>query len=256
MKKKFVAVMLAIFAGAFGVHRFYLRQPELGIGYIALYIWMGRFFGFPFSAILGWYDAYKLMIMDDQEFDRRYNSYFFRDRYGRRRDVPKERPFQKRGRYILIDEDPIATEKQPSTYFKSRQDKKEAEQFKKEGIRKFKEYDAKGAIESFRKALEHNASDIATHFNIACAYSVEENAVKAFEHLEQAVVLGYQDFANIMNNEALAFIRVFPAFETFKSNQFRLNSQMLASIQQTEEMRKQEKFVLKQKIPIALKAEA
>lgn len=256
MKKKIIAVILAIFAGAFGVHRFYLRQPELGIAYIALYIWMGRFFGFPFSAILGWYDAYKLLIMDEQEFDRRYNSYFFRDRYGRRRDVPKERPFQKRGKYILIDEVSRTTEKQPSGYLRNQKDRKEAEMLKKEGIRKFKEYDAKAAIIAFEKALALNPEDLASHFNIACAYSVEENGLKSFEHLERAIKLGYQDKASIMNHEALAFIRVYPAFEMFKNNQFQLNEQILSSIQQTEGMLKNERLELKSKIPVLLKSEA
>lgn len=256
MKKKIIAVILAIFAGAFGVHRFYLRQPELGIAYIALYIWMGRFFGFPFSAILGWYDAYKLLIMDEQEFDRRYNSYFFRDRYGRRRDVPKERPFQKRGKYILIDEESRTTEKQPSGYLRNQKDRKEAEMLRKEGIRKFKEYDAKAAITAFEKALALNPEDLASHFNIACAYSVEENGLKSFEHLEKAIKLGYQDKASIMNHEALAFIRVYPAFEMFKNNQFQLNEQILSSIQQTEGMLKNERLELKSKIPVLLKSEA
>lgn len=256
MKKKLIAVLLAIFAGAFGIHRFYLKQPELGIAYIALYIWLGRFFGFPISAILGWYDAYKLMMMDEQEFDRRYNSYYFRDRYGRRRDVAKERPFQKRGQYILIDEEILSKEKQPSSYFKNKNNKRKAETHKEAGIRKFKAYDAKGAIEEFKKALENNPSDISTHFNIACTYSVEEQAMLAFQHIEQAIALGFKDSYNILNNEALAYIRVFPAFELFKSNGFKLNQQIISSIQETEQKQTKERFDLKQKVPVILKSEA
>ncbi|MBK8954226.1 MAG: NINE protein [Saprospiraceae bacterium] len=256
MKKKLIAVLLAIFAGAFGVHKFYLRQPEMGIAYIALYIWLGRFFGFPFSAILAWYDAYKLMMMDEQEFDRKYNSYYFRDRYGRRRDIPKERPFQKRGKYILIDDDQPKTEKQPSNYFKNKRNKKIAETHKQAGIRKFKAYDAKGAIEEFTKALENNPTDISTHFNIACAYSVEEKGMEAFQHLEQAVSLGYQDTYHILNNEALAYIRVFPAFEMFQMNGFKLNPQIISSIKETEEKQSKEKFDLYRKVPVLLKTEA
>ena len=54
MKKKWTAVIMAIFGGSIGLHRFYLRQPELGVAYIALLIWGGmlNFFGFPISAIL------------------------------------------------------------------------------------------------------------------------------------------------------------------------------------------------------------
>lgn len=256
MKKKLIAVLLAIFAGAFGVHRFYLKQPELGIAYIALYIWLGRFLGFPISAIIGWYDAYKLMMMDEQEFDRKYNSPYFRDRYGRRRDEPKERPFQKRGQYILIDDEKLSGEKQPSSYFNDKRNKKKAETHKEAGIRKFKSYDAKGAIEEFKKALENNPSDISSHFNIACAYSVEEQAMLAFQHIEQAIALGYKDTYNILNNETLAYIRVFPAFEMFKENQFKLNQQILSSIKDTEDKQSKERFDLQQKVPIILKSEA
>lgn len=75
-EEKFVAILLAVIAGGFGAHKFYLRQPELGISYIALFIWLGRIAGIPLTAFLGWYDAYKLLTMDNAEFDRRYNSYF------------------------------------------------------------------------------------------------------------------------------------------------------------------------------------
>ena len=77
MKNKWVAVLLAIMAGGFGVHRFYLRQPELGLLYIGIYFWMSFFkiLSFPLSTLLGWYDAYRLLMLDQNEFDRRYNSH-------------------------------------------------------------------------------------------------------------------------------------------------------------------------------------
>lgn len=68
-----------------------------------------KFFGFPISAILGWYDAYKYLMMDDNEFDRKYNSNNFRDRYGNRRSEPKVQEVR-RGKYILMDEDKITTQ--------------------------------------------------------------------------------------------------------------------------------------------------
>ncbi|MCC6753928.1 MAG: NINE protein [Saprospiraceae bacterium] len=258
MKKKAIAIFLALFLGAFGVHRFYLRQPELGIAYVAITIWLGRFFGFPLSALLGWYDAYKFMIMDGQEFDRRYNNHYFRDRYGRRRETPSGRAFEKRGRYILIEEEEgkAKSKKQPSGYFQNLKKVKDAENYKQEGIRKFKQYDAKGAIEAFRKALENDPSNPTVHFNIACAYSVEEMAMEAFEHLDHAISLGFRETAWIMTTEALAYIRVLPAFDAFRQNGFRLSSAIAASLKEDLQKVRMEQFDLQQKVPVKLKSDA
>lgn len=133
---------------------------------------------------------------------------------------------------------------------------KEAENFKQDGIRKFKQYDAKGAIEAFRKALENDPSNPAVHFNIACAYSVEEMAMEAFEHLDQAVSLGFRETAMIMTTEALAYIRVLPAFDAFRENGFRMNSAIAASLREDQQKIQQERFDLMQKVPVKLKSDA
>ena len=231
MKNKWVAVLLAIMAGGFGVHRFYLRQPELGLLYIGIYFWMSFFkiLSFPLSTLLGWYDAYRLLMMDQNEFDRRYNSHNFRDRYGNRRDQTKEQT-SRQGKYILLDEDENTTQKSRRGYFDLYKNKKKSESHKQSGIKKFKNYDIKGAIEEFKLALDLNHNDTATHFNIACAYSVSEKAIEAFKHLDEATSLGFKDFDKIMTHESLAYIRVMPEFETFKANQFRLSSDILQSL--------------------------
>ncbi len=252
MKKKFIAVMLAIFAGSFGAHKFYLRQPEIGIGYIALFIWLGRFFGFPISAFLGWYDAYKLMTMDDVEFDRRYNSYFFRDRYGRRLERSRYKEKRKDGRYILLDDDMSEIKRAREGYLKPSNRIKEAEQFKQAGIKKFKDYDTKGAIENFKKALDISPDDKALHFNIACAYSLEEKPWEAFHHLDQAVAYGFRDVDKILTHEALAFIRVMPEFELFRKNQFRINEDWMSGL---KNQKIQETLILKQEVPLTINRE-
>lgn len=252
MKKKFIAVILAIFAGAFGAHKFYLRQPELGIAYIALFIWLGRFFGFPVSAFLGWYDAYKLLTMDEIEFDRRYNSYYFRDRYGRRLEHSRQRERKRGGRYILLEEENIELKKERSGYLKPHNNIKVAEQLKQAGIKKFKDYDTKGAIEDFTKALEFAPLDKALHFNIACAYSLEEKSYEAFYHLNQAIENGFRDIDKILTQEALAYIRVLPEFEYFRKNQFKLSAQWLDNLKNEK---REEPLELKQKLPLTLNRE-
>jgi TM2 domain-containing membrane protein YozV len=254
MKKKFVAILLAVIAGGFGAHKFYLRQPELGISYIALFIWLGRIAGIPLTAFLGWYDAYKLLTMDNAEFDRRYNSYFFRDRFGRRLEKSKERTINRGGRYIMIDDDsPKSSRNYPTVVnFKKR---KEAENLKQSGIKKFKDFDTKGAIADFKLALETSPEDFAIHFNIACAYSLEEQAKEAFTHLDLAVANGFKEYEKILNHEALAYIRVLPVFEDFKKNQFRLNEQLKMQLQnrmQEKQEKQEEQLVLVNKVPIEL----
>ena len=72
-----------------------------------------------------------------------------------------------------------------------------SEPYKNSGIKKFKDYDYEGAIEDFSKALEINEKDIATHFNIACAYSLTEQKDKSFFHLSEAVKNGFNDIEKI-----------------------------------------------------------
>ena len=94
--------------------------------------------------------------------------------------------------------------------------------FKQSGVNKYKEYDYKGAIEDFNKALEINPRDANAHFNIACAYSLTENSSKAFVHLDQAVANGFKNFETIETHDGLAYLRVQKPFEKFRTNNYRL----------------------------------
>ena len=94
--------------------------------------------------------------------------------------------------------------------------------FKVTGIKKFKDFDYQGAIEDFEKALTIDANDVATHFNLACAYSLMENVPKAFFHLDRAVALGFDDTNRIKTHDALAFLRIQDEFIAFERNNYRL----------------------------------
>ncbi len=93
--------------------------------------------------------------------------------------------------------------------------------FKTSGLKKFKEFEYNEAIEDFVKALQIDDSDIATHFNIACAYSLTENKEKAFYHLDRAVSMGFKDTERIKNHDALAYLRIQDEFEAFENNGYR-----------------------------------
>jgi TM2 domain-containing membrane protein YozV len=245
MKKRFVAILLALFAGFVGAHKFYLRQPEMGIGYIALFVWLGRFLGFPITSFLGWYDAYRLMTMDPIEFDRKYNSRYFRDRYGRRLDHGKWK--KRKGGYLTMEDERTTVGKERENYLKPTNRYKELESYRKAGIRYFKDFELKSAIEQFKKALEIEPDDKALHFNIACAYSMEEKAIESFIHLDKAVQFGFKDFNKILTHESLAFIRVLPQFELFKKNAFRIQESWLTELKNNKPITP---FQLSEKRPI------
>jgi TM2 domain-containing membrane protein YozV len=223
MKDKNVAGILALFLGWAGVHRFYLGQTGLGVFYLL-------FFWFPVIWLVAFIDALVFLSMDKSTFDRRYNKDYFsderyldtdfvrrdRDRNRRersenrqeRRDLRRERSYETRQRPAASNRPSPARRGNP---------------YKISGIKKYKDYDYDGAIEDFLKALDLEPKDVATHFNLACAYSLNEKADKAFYHLDRAVANGFNDFQKIKNHDAFAYLRIQDDFESFEKNGFRLS---------------------------------
>jgi len=212
MRNKNTAAILAFFLGTFGVHRFYLGQTFLGIVY-CLFFWTG------ISAILGLIDAVLLAVMNDQLFDAKYNREFLK---------PYTDPWRQRDREI-----------EREIYRNQREGKRKYEvpvpnniskkenPLKQSGITKYKDYDFKGAIADFEKAIKIDPTDTALQFNIACAYSITENAEKAYEHLSNAVTLGFVDFDKIATHDSLAFIRIQPEWDDFVANGYKLKPSVL-----------------------------
>lgn len=199
-----------MFLGWAGIHRFYLGQVGLGILY-ALLMFSG------ISMVLGIIDAIVFLSMDQDTFDIKYNRDFYRA-------VPKENSRQ--DPFKPYWQEPRQPRERPD--YEPRQKKletrvrvKKANPHKAEGIRKFKDYDYDGAVVEFEKALEIEPRDIATHFNLACAYSINERPEKAFEMLDKAVALGFDDFDRIRTHESLAYLRIQPEYDTFEAKGFR-----------------------------------
>ncbi len=229
MRDKNVAGILALFFGWAGIHRFYLGQVGLGILY-AILLFTG------ISAILGLIDAIVFFSMDQEVFDYKYNEAAIRRRrrmdYRRRqydtdfdreerkrRERRVERHQSREQRRDLSD----ARKTQRQQYYQRPTPKPvKSNPYKNSGIKKYKDYDYDGAVEDFKKALEIDNKDIAVHFNIACAYSLNEEAEKSFYHIDKAVELGFNDFKRIKEHDALAFLRIQDEFETFEANGFRL----------------------------------
>lgn len=215
MKDKTLAGILALFFGGLGVHRFYLGQVGWGIVYLIL---------IPVAWLLGIIDALSFFSMDQDEFDRKYN----REAYRRReeeRDWARSQQQQQGPRTDRRRERPAAAQPPQRS---PRTQKAPANPYREEGIKKFKDYDYTGAIADFEKSLQLEPKDIATHFNLACAYSLNENEDKSFYHLDRAVALGFNDWERIKNHDSLAYLRIQDEFLQFEKNGFRLAAQLEA----------------------------
>lgn len=66
IKSRGLAIVLAIILGSIGAHRFYLGQIKLGVLYLLL-SWTGL------SLIVSWIDAVILILMNESEFQLKYN---------------------------------------------------------------------------------------------------------------------------------------------------------------------------------------
>ena len=204
-----VAALLAFFAGIFGIHRFYLGQVGLGVLYLCLFF---------ISPIISFIDAIAFLLMDEEDFDFKYNRYAYVDTYKKERfdDFDARRAEEKRRNSEV--------EKQRRRERNlGRQKVAATNPHKIKGIEKYKDFDFFGAIKDFKKALQVNYKDVAVHFNLACAYSINEDKESSFFHLDKAVEYGFLDFDKIKNHDALAYLRIQPEYESFIGSGFRLN---------------------------------
>jgi len=228
-KDRNVAALLAFFLGTFGIHRFYLGQTGLGIVYCLF-----MFTSIP--TILGFIDALAFLSADEERFNRKYNRRYFEDNKGK---FQSEQPFERQNRNRDREEQNWNRGKSSQTqpYRTTNSSDKERVQrtqqhkenmqraagFREEGIKLFKAYDYEAAIHSFEQVITIDEKDVATHFNLACAYSLEENAQKSLYHLDKAVDYGFTDFQKIKTHDALAFLRIQSDFDAFEQNKFRLS---------------------------------
>lgn len=229
MRNKTLAAIFALFLGSFGIHRFYLGQVGLGIFYL-IFSWTT----IPF--FLGIIDALVFFGMSNEEFDFRYNKSKYHDttypnQKSRRNRAPQRNaPPQEKKTQIDLESRRSRTTIQPtrrSVPANRSTTRASNSEYKKSGIKKFKEFDYEGAIEDFKQALQINNRDIAIHFNLACAYSLTEQKENAFIHIHQAVVLGFNDFERIHTHESLAFLRIQKEYPAFKETEYKVLPEFL-----------------------------
>ena len=226
MKNKNLAGFLSLLFGVFGVHRFYLEQRGRGIMHLVLAmltITSGEPQMIALSGLIAFIDCIVFWSMDRQRFDEKYNRKELAQRYAAGGTEPRS----KRDKYREHRESRM--ERRRERYGNRRERRRGAVRagsvtnpYKQSGIQKFKDFDYRGAVADFEKALEVDSTDLAVHFNLACAYSLTENAERAFHHLDRAVKLGFKDTDRIKTHDALAFLRIQPEFPAFERAGFQL----------------------------------
>ncbi len=247
MKDKNIAAVLAFFLGSFGIHRFYLGQIYLGIVYCFLAMT-------GISAILGFIDAIILFSMPQEKFDGKYN---WRELYKSASDRPREWQEQMEQRYdqrrksqerdVVFEERRRQNEvRERERQMRAREEMMQQEErrvkmeeltkLKTEGVQKFKDFEYDEAIALFKKVLTIDKNDVPTHFNLACAYSLNEETQKAIYHLDRAVANGFNDFERIKTHEALAYVRIQDDFYAFAQNNFRLAAKDVPPEKEKEEI--------------------
>ncbi len=213
MKKKNIAAFLAIFG--FGIHRFYLEDRKNGIAYFIL-----TFLGI--GVLLSFIDFFVFLFMEQERFDRKYN---YED--SGRRDFTR-RPGRERrranNRRNNRNAAPAQVRTRPSTVSRASSANARAQVHIKAGKEHYSGFDYFEAIAQWSKAIELEPRNAAVHYNLACAFSLTEQAEKSFYHLSEAVKYGFNNFDKLSNQDALAFLRIQKDFDAFAENGYLLDS--------------------------------
>jgi hypothetical protein len=216
MKNKTTAAFLALFFGIFGIHRYYLGKRFQGILHTILFFTTilvvseghGEIAEIApmVPAVLGFMDAVLLFAMPRQEFDEKYNSKY-------------------------LEFEPIQAEPKQSLF----------DYFKTAGIDKYRELDFAGAASSFLKSLEKFGESPQVHFNLACCYSMLQDAEMTYFHLEKSVANGLEDTHKIQEHQALEFIRKDSRFNEFVVNHYSFKSQNAPTTETMQEVQTETK---------------
>ncbi|MCO6463072.1 MAG: NINE protein [Saprospiraceae bacterium] len=242
-RNKYIAAIIAFFAGSVGLHQLYLGKLGAFIWFMILFV-ASLSINFPITTIIAFFQGLKFLMMSEKVFDYKYNSIH-------------PTPVRTGPVYERRKEQMKKNEQFPQIHYKyqdtkdriSPQARIKANEFKNSGIKKYKDFDLEDAIDDFKKGLEILPNDVALHFNIACAYSLTEKKELAYDHLNKAVAYGLKDVERILTHDDLAYVRIQPEFDAFRASGFKVNP--FTHLQQTQETDTSKVSEPQQEIPIA-----
>lgn len=229
MKNKVAAGVLAFFVGVFGVHRFYLGEVGKGILYF-IFCW------FPLIWLIAFIDGIIFLTMDDDNFNSKYNPHLHRHRT---QNVNINVNTQGQTSMNRNYRDDVYQQQRPQRHRQQAPKRKvenKANPFKAEGTKLYRDYDFRGAIQSYLKSLKVQPHDPQINFNLACLYSLEEDQQSSFMHLQRAVEQGYNNFEKIRTHDHLAYLRTQPQFESFVKNGYSLSQRLAAQTPKAMEL--------------------
>lgn len=214
MKNRFVAVFFAFFGGIVGLHKMYLKGWSAGSGRL-VFFFLALFLRWPvvlvILTVVAILEGILMASMDQETFDKKYNS-GVPDATSSRSEQRQQRQEHRRHRRAP----------RPAAIFSG------AGKFIKSGIKKFRNYDLKGALADFLQAEQRDPRSATVHFNLACTYSMLEDAAKGFHHLSLAMSNGFHDEEKVTSHDALAYLRIQPEFRAFVANGYQPVSEQQA----------------------------
>lgn len=213
-KRKGVAFLLGLPPmGVFGMHRFYLGQRGRAMAHfvlaiIAIFATIQEGDGYQILIVLGiigMLDALLMLAMPKADFDYKYNRL--------KGKAAKKQAAQ-------------ASQKHQQKTLSRTPERKMGDPAIVRGIEHYKNERYKEAIREFMNAIAEDPKSSAAHFNLACCYSILQDAKSSYQHLAKAVELGFDDRDRILEHEALTFLRNQPDFDSFRINGFRVVEQL------------------------------
>ncbi len=235
MKNKYVAAILAILGGFFGLHRYYLGQVGRGI-LSTLFFWA------LIPAIIAFIDFIIFLAQSQESFDAKYNKKFIQQQ----KNNTKERTSREKKSTIPTRYREINSANTMFGDSKNQKSLKEINDLKAKAIKHFRAFEIKASQNIFEEILHYLPYDASVYFNLACIYSLSEEKMKAFEYLDKAVHYGMEDYNRIDTNDALAYLRVQEEFGIFKKNNYKIPDGGFNQVKEENiEINTQEKDIIK-----------
>lgn len=205
-RRREVAIILALFMGWMGAHKFYLGKWGAGVAYAVL--------AFTFvPAFLSVIDIIRLAMMDKTEFDWKYNTIPLMTPGNV--DTPRKGE-RKRGEWSSE-----RNRKHFDQGIKRARGKYVDNAAYKQGIKFFNDYRYRPALEQFELALKAFPNHPEILFQMACCNALLEQKEELFANLEKAVESGLSNVERIKTTEALSYLRIQQEYDRIEISGFK-----------------------------------